>query len=471
MSASAKKPLSLPGRGNEEIEEREFDLDFFDVLLPCRNFHLSYRFAEVGAVSLVTEFLLRLVHASDGVSEKDAAAFFGFDTREMRFALEGIEAEGYVGRANGYINLTSSGHGLFQTEQPQIYTLQSRTSTFGFDLLSLAPQENPQLADFERAFRELLIHDVGKVSRASVEVRSTFRKWFYELMRRSEKESLKKASLYSIDEVSAGRRFPACVPVLLRSTSIRPSSPEADLSSWRSLQEIEDRGEIVEAISAYVENLNVPMRRDDRDAYTVLRDIAPEFLTDYSRKDGSFSVERFLNETTKRAGEFRVDRPTVQVVGTLFTPSNAARLRDALGYARRKSPLPAQRLSWLVPNVHWGQTRALAALLNDLMSLPEGDQQTESSMIAAALVSGKPADHIPKAFDEVVALGEDAGIPPSLEVLFIPGILSAVLVHCPVLAPRGVPVPLGIISFDELIIQRTHAYLAGHVTEDVLLGV
>lgn len=470
MSTTTRRPLSLPGRGNEDTEEREFELDFFDVLLPCRNFNLAYRFAEVGSVSLVTEFLLRLVYATDGLSEQDAAAFFGFDAREMRFALEGVEAEGYVGRANGYINLTSSGRALFQAEQPQIYTLQSRTSTFGFDLISLAPQDNPQLTDFERAFRELSIQDVGKVSRASVQVRDTFRKWFYELMRRSEKDSIKKASLYSIDDVSAGRRFPACVPVLLRSTSLRPSSPEADLSNWRSLQEVEDRGEIVEAVSAYVENLNVPVRRDDRDAYTVLRDIAPEFLADYSRKDGSFSVERFLNETTKRVGEFRADRPTVPVVGTLFTPSNAARLRDAFGYARKKNPAPVQRLSWLVPSVHWGQTRALAALLSDMTAPPEGDQQAESSTVAAALVSGKPADHIPKAFDEVVALREDPGVPPSLEILFIPGLLSAVLVHCPVLAPRGVPVPLGIVSFDELIIQRTHAYLAGHVSEDVLLG-
>lgn len=477
MSGAEPKRLSLPRKGGEDAEEREFDLDLFEVLLPCRNFGLSYRYAEVGSVSLVTEFLLRLVHAAERISEQDAAAFFGFDPREMRFALDGVEAEGYVSRSNGQISLTTSGRSLFQHDQstPQIYALQSRQSVFGFDLLSLAPQDNPQLTDFERGFRELPIHDMGRVSRASDQIRDSFRRWFYELMRRSgERDGIKNASLYSIDEVSATKRFSACVKVLLRSTTNRPSSPEVDLTQWRSAQEVEDRGEIVEAVSSYVENLKVPTRKDDRDAYSILRDIASEFLSDFTRKDGTFSIERYLNETTKRAGELRVDRPTVPIVGTLFTPANAGRLRDALSYASKKTPAPTppQRLTWLVPVVHWGQTRALPMMLSELTKTSmEGDAQSEdSTTLAQAMLSGKAPEHVAKAFDRIIPIRDESGIPPSLEILFVPGTLVAVLVHCPVQTPRGVPVPLGLVSFDELIIQRTHAFLAGHVAEDQLLG-
>lgn len=476
MSTEARKKLSLPGRNAGESEEREFELDFFDVLLPCRNFNLSYRFAEVGSVSLVTEFLLRLVHAATDITEEDAASFFGFNAQEMRVALEGVEAEGFVYRSNGSLSLTAAGRALFQLDQstPQIYALQSRQSTFGFDLISLAPQENPQISEFERAFRELPIQDFGRVSKASHQIRDTFKKWFYELMQRAEKGSIRKASLYSIDDVSAGRRYAACVPVLLRATTARPSSPEVDLVGWRTAQEVEDRGEVVEAVSAYVENLNVPARKDDRDAYAILREIASEFLTEYARKDGAFSVERFLNETAKRAGELRSDRPTVPVVGTLFTPSNAERLRDALSYARKKDPAPSvpKQVTWLVPSVHWGQTRALRMALRDLAASPQRDgiEGDGPDVQTVALFAGSLPDHIAMAFDRVERAKDDSGTPPSLEILFVPGMLAAVLVHCPIQTQRGVPVPLGILSFDDLVIQRAHDFLAGHANDGVILG-
>lgn len=476
MSAADKATLSLPKSAAAEAEERAFELDLFDVLVPCRNFHLEYRYAEVGSVSLVTEFLLRLIHSAEHVTEADAAAFFGFDMREMRFALDSISADGYVSRSNGELTLTAAGRSLFRYDQasPQIYSLQSRQSTFGFDLISLAPQENPQLSDFERAFKELSISNMERVSQASSEIRNTFRKWFYELMSRSDKDSLKKASLYSIDEVRAGRRYSACVPVLLRGSTTRPSLPEVELTHWRSPQEIEDRGEIVEAISSYVEDLKVPVRTDDRLSYGILRDIASEFLSEFTRKDGTLSVERLFNETTKRAGELRADRPTVPIVGTIFTPSNAQRVRDALSYTKQRLAAEAapRQVSWLIPSVAWGQGRGLLSILKDLKR-ENGEQDNKDEdvvRLATAISADRVPDHINKAFDRAVRPKDGTAVPPSLEILYLPGQVAAILVHCPIQAPRGIPVPIGILSFDELILHRVHSFLTSIVSESILLG-
>lgn len=476
MSVTGRKLLSLPQKAPVDTEEREFELDLFDVLLPCRNFHLSYRYAEVGSHSLVTEFLLRLVHAAENISEEDVAAFFGFNAREMRFALESVQAEGHVSRSGGEISLTQSGRGLFRYDQstPQLYSVTSRQSTFGFDLIALAPQETSQLPEFERALKELPISNVERVSHASAEIRRTFRKWFYELMSRNEKDAMKKASLYSIDEVSAGRRYSAVVPVLLRGSSLRPSFPVIELANWRPMQEVDDRGDVVEAISAYVENLKVPARSDDRVAYSILRDVASGFLDEFTRKDGLLSVERYFNETIKRAGELRSDRPTVPIVGTLFTPSNNRRLREALSYGRKKTPAPhrCHRVTWLVPTMQWGHTRALVKTLSDFgIALADGDSESSASeVMMIALCSDKPPDHVAKAFHQVVRAKDVSQPPPSLEMLLVPGLMASVLVHCPIQTPRGIPVPLGILSFDELIIQRVHAYFAGIVSEDIILG-
>jgi len=470
---ASRKILSLPKKTrSSETEEREFELDLFDVLLPCRNFHLAYRFAEVGAVSLVTEFLLRIIHATEQILEQDVAAFFGFDDREMRFALEEVSAKGYVSRSDGALTLTSAGRSLFQYDQavPQIYSVQARQSTYGFDLIALAPQEQVALSEFERAFRELPISNVERVSRASTEIRTSFRRWFFELLNRNDRDSLKSASLYSIDDVSAGRRYSGVIPVLLRSATSRPSSPEPDLSLWRTPPEIDDRGDIVQAIAAYVENLKIAVRDDDSVAYSILKDVAPDFLSEYTRKDGSLSVERYFGEATKRAGELRIDRPTIPIVGTLFTPNNRRRLTDALGYASKKqeASTPPERIHWLIPARHWGQSRALAAILGDLTTICASGNTEEQSdpPNKIALCCDRTPDHISTVFDGSIRPREASTVPPSLEILFVPRMVTAVLVHCPVLTTRGIPVPLGILSFDVATIERVQTFLADNFELD-----
>jgi len=82
---AARKPpvlhLKSPGLVDPE-DDRPIELAVYDVLLPCRNFVIDHKVAVLGRTSLTTEFLLRLVKAVPGVSEKDAAAFFGFNVRE-----------------------------------------------------------------------------------------------------------------------------------------------------------------------------------------------------------------------------------------------------------------------------------------------------------------------------------------------------------------------------------------------------
>src|SRR3546814_15972223 len=68
--------------------------------------------------------------------------------------------------------------------------------------------------------------------------------------------------------------------------------------------------------------------------------VGKEALSDFIT-GGAVRRDAFLREAVKRAGELRSDRPTVPIVGTLFTDANRERLLKALEYARpRVEPRP-----------------------------------------------------------------------------------------------------------------------------------
>jgi hypothetical protein len=109
---SLSKPrLSLP-KGTRTLDYDEpFDVAVFDLLLPCRNFDVKHKVTESGRVSMTSEFLLRLLRASDGFDETDFEKFFGFNADERSFVLREAEEAGYVERRDGRLWLTTIGRG------------------------------------------------------------------------------------------------------------------------------------------------------------------------------------------------------------------------------------------------------------------------------------------------------------------------------------------------------------------------
>lgn len=157
---------------------------------------------------------------------------------------------------------------------------------------------------------------------------------------------------------------------------------------------------------------------------------------------------------------------TVPLLGTLFTPENNERLRDALDYATKLRVDKQRRIPgivWLVPDVHWGHTRALPAILGSIETmLAPDDEVEEQEFKRVAVTRGRPRLHTHAAFNQFEELGEYAPVPPTLEVLWIPGLVVAVLVHAPIRALRSVPVPLGILSFEPAVIEKAGLLLASH---------
>ncbi|MGZ3388755.1 MAG: hypothetical protein ACXVCF_04110, partial [Isosphaeraceae bacterium] len=281
-----------------------------------------------------------------------------------------------------------------------------------------------------------------------------------EIMARRERTIGGKRSLYSIDEVTPKERFSSLVRVSVRATGLRPSTGEPDFGEWRDGADLDDRRAVSEAVSAFVDGLSIDRRSDDAEAYEVLATLAPEFLKDVLRKDG-LAVERYYREAFMRAGEPRVDRQTIPLLGTIFTRPNLIRTLEVLDYGLRSQARP-EGLIWIGPTApSWGATRRLPELLREIKARCQRvfDADGARRVAAIGLLTGRPEAYIEKAFDDW-GVTDTPQTPGRLELMIVPEVMAAASVHAPIGASRGLAVPLGFLSFDPRVVQRAQAYVA-----------
>lgn len=469
MTVAARKKLTVKTTREaliDEAEDRPLMLAKLDLTLPCRRFVVEHKVAEVGKVSVTAEFLLRFVHAMGTCTEEAAQTFFGYNRREMAYVLNEVEEAAYVQRMDGRLSLTSTGHGLFRpgTDEPLIYDVERKTLRVGFDLISLAPSDYRSLSFFERQLPELPLLNQEQVSSATQKVPSSFRRYFREFAPRFDPTATARRTLYSIDSVSAEERFSNLVRVNLVSSGLKPTQAEIDLSEWRSEYELSDREDVGHAVMNVIDKLTVSRRADDPDAYRLLVDLAPEYLNEWTRKDG-LSIPRFYRHAFTSRGDIRADRQTTPIIGSVFTPENARRLFEAASYGFRRVKKAAAGLFWVIPQVPmWGSTSILPQIIDELREKTiraDGGQTGRRSVEAVALTVGRPERWIKEAFTRCDS-SDSPVFPGGFEMLLVPNTFVAVAVHAPIGMHSGLAVPLGFVSFDEVVVTQAMTLLWDH---------
>ncbi|MGO4565895.1 hypothetical protein AB4Z52_12670 [Rhizobium sp. 2YAF20] len=461
-----RRPL-LRLKGDELVppeEDRRVGLEIFDVLLPCRTYEVKYKVASLGQVSPTLEFLLRLVKSAPGISDADAASFFGYSPSEMTYVLEEAFGPGYLERKAGRLWLTTSGDSLFREgeKEPTIYTVESRRRSFGFDLMAIAPQGRRWLEPLERFLPELASEDPAGTGRVAERLPGRFRQFFRELANQADRGKLEKRDIYSIDPVVVpGERFQIPIRVLTYAQASNPSAAEIDLSLWRPDHEIADRPEIERAVALFVKDQQTSVNQlDAASAYQALIEFAPEFLKDFTTRSG-LSEGRYWRESVSRTGEPRTDRKTIPIVGSLLLPENIERLQAVLGYGLRiATETPVDVFAVAPQTRRWGATTQQRDMLTLIQEKVAGAFPIleRSEMKTTCLYAGKPAPYTQNAFDEILSSHVEY-FPKALEILLIPGVLVAALVHAPLGSPTGNPVPLGLASFDPVVVDRGYQYV------------
>jgi hypothetical protein len=88
---------------------------------------------------------------------------------------------------------------------------------------------------------------------------------------------------------------------------------------------------------------------------------------------------------------------------------------------------------------------------------PRADGQTEA-LRPICLTAPRPPRYVEKAF-EIIGTSDYRRFPGPLELLLVPQVAVAALVHAPIESPRGYAVPLGFVSFDEAVLRRAEQYM------------
>jgi hypothetical protein len=177
-----RRPI-LHLKGNELVpadEDQRVELGEFEALLPCRKYQIDYNIAVLGQVSPTLEFLLRLAKSVPGITDDDAAAFFGYSRPEMAYVLEEALRQGFVESRGGRLWITAAGDGLFRDgeEEPTIFAVENRGRSFGFDVLSLAPQQPSFLDEVEFCLPELPVADPAATGQIASRIPDRFRHFF-----------------------------------------------------------------------------------------------------------------------------------------------------------------------------------------------------------------------------------------------------------------------------------------------------
>jgi hypothetical protein len=162
-----------------------------------------------------------------------------------------------------------------------------------------------------------------------------------------------------------------------------------------------------------------------------------------------------------RAGDVRADRKTAPIAGSLLISDNRKRFIDVLDYGGRAHPTAPHLMLWLTPLVQcWGATTLVDETIAGIRARWSGQREGEQarSFKSICLSPPRPPRYLEKAFD-FVCVGDYRQFPGPLEILLVPHVAAAVVVHAPIETARGYPVPLGFVSFDQAVLRRAEQYM------------
>lgn len=272
-------------------------------------FRVSYKVAEQGKLSLTTEFMLRLLRAADDLREDGVAKFFGFNDEEARFAIDQAERFGYVERANGRVSLTAAGRNLFSAggEEPALFQVVRKTDKVSFDLIAFAPVEpRRMLTKFEFALPELSVARLMR-RQASDRVKQSFKRNF-RLIRPRRGGDAQVNSLYTVDSIDAEKRFETVLPVKVSVRPENPTTPEADLLSWKTGGNLDELDAVLNACGNFIRGIEAHTDARSEAAAKELTVCAPDAASRFMRS-GGFNWSAYFRMAIQRAGRLQI-RPT-----------------------------------------------------------------------------------------------------------------------------------------------------------------
>ncbi|ALG75727.1 hypothetical protein VY88_32945 [Azospirillum thiophilum] len=479
MSESAFDPdFGDPFDDAEDVDgenDGALELNRLDVRLPCRVYSIRYKAAVLSNVPLPVEFLLRLLYEIDDLSEPEIGDFFGFSVTERDYVINRAYDLGFVERKTGRIHLSAQGRRLFDDGfgRPRIGEVETTHAWETFDLISFQSVRHRPLGNFERGFPLLKVTDEETVSSPVDRIRKVFHRTFDEIQANRKNINDPIKHLYSVDDVQPRDRVWTLVPVSVRLTEDNEVNP--DLGNWMSAAALRERSDVVRACTDLLESTIVSDDSTEK-AFRLLVECAPEQVSPFQWRDG-FNPEALLDRIRMQS-DASGKASTLRVAGTIWTPANRKRIVETITQWKAAQPGSARPPAaiWWKPSIpHWGcsaEMKGLVEILRSQLRRAAPDAGERGSPMTSAehregadgfevvLVSQNEQDlarRFSMLFDTILThKGGLQSLPPSFEMLLVPGCCFVALVHTPLAYGTGYPVPLGVVSHNPSNVRNAH---------------
>jgi hypothetical protein len=442
------------------------EVDRLSYLVRAQKFRISATVMRKTAISLATEYAVRLVHLVPGVRPEDIAAYFDFGVAETRVLIQDLLESQLVAEKNGGFFLSARGESAVSpvSGQLQLFEIEEITPTQGFDLVAFAPIDDVALNLGEaRLIPELPIQDRQRAANATAETREAFSTHFHEWRRWRRRDLDDETTLHSIEDIQPLRVFSAAINVSVRCRVDDFMGTEPDFSDLLSRGRHGSRNALVQSLSASIQSITAPS--DYKDAFTRVRDI-----------DGGIFASGEVRDPTEQATWAKLvatadtrmlhgtQGPGVRLIGTTSSDNVRTALLEWAKTAGGQTSYLPKPVIWLPPNAtYWGRSLSFATLVRELAAanldgtilLARTDGSTQRDRVWKKFYG--PGDRSEAVFDR--GFGVRTDVPDALEIILKPDAWALVLIHAPD-KKTGYPLPIGYVTSAPSIVAKYQTLLS-----------
>lgn len=408
------------------------ELDRVAFAVPAQRFRISATIARDAPVSLVTEYVLRLISVLGEVTPSGLQAYFGISDFEVTALIKDLIRDSFLDEAQGALVLGPRGKDAFRygsADDPRISDVVRIDRSIAFDRIAFAPV-NDTTPSPRAAIIPVTLDDPTKAESSRQQAEAAFRWHYREIDERyaGDDASAKRPSIQSVDAVRQERHFSfeVVIPINLAVDGKIVAKP--DFSAV--YESDESRAPLVASLARACSAISVP--RDAEDALDFIAHFDRGLMSKVRSSSRGLDVNLWHNNIIgKAAGKLPI--VALPFVGAPITRKVKTLLREAFDLAEHEGLAFSGSVLWIRPEVEtWGRSYEFTAFLNELTAL-WGLTEAPTLVSSGTRFLHKPVCQL---FEETAAFSHcivapDGTLPRALEIILAPGrwIIAIVYQH------------------------------------------
>ena len=429
--------------------------------LPTKAFFIDYTVSQKRQLPVVKEFIIRVLHSVGNSPVSLIQDYFGFTAAETLAVLDDLIEESLIKWSDNEIELTA--HALENFEEvegnmlPRFFEVVDKTDNVFFELseFRMLPK-TVQRSGINSTSISLPLPDecYSKLNDKAMSAFDSNFEHFREVVKGEDIYS-EREELYKINHVNG--KFDISIPIPVE-YYIETDAPDVLQTAYEDSNL--DEWDINKSLFNYMDAAisTKPYSDVTRDFSDYISATDDPILTQYwDDKTNSINIELLLKHYAD--GTAHHSKDTQLIVGNLYSDFNSQAMTEKLKEIFSKKP-KSSGLIWLSKgdNSTWGRTSEFGVSLESITSLFDNRKKTSKAVLALPCSSVSEAIEQRKVYknrdiDPALIGCEKQFGGENCEVLLLPNIMVACLLHLPITDERNISLPVGYVSFAPELIE------------------